>query len=76
MIVSNLRTLLDEAGMSLNQFAKLADLNYDQAWNLANMDKLAEQGKPVKMISVKVLNNACKTLDCELHDLIKYVKDK
>ncbi|MED3972276.1 transcriptional regulator [Priestia megaterium] len=76
MIKFKLREILAKESMSLNQFAKLAGIRYEAIWNMCNYEELAAQGKPVKLISVKVLDQICETLDCSLEDVVEYIPNK
>ncbi|WP_427124714.1 helix-turn-helix domain-containing protein [Priestia megaterium] len=76
MIKFKLKEILAKESMSLNQFAKLAGIRYEAIWNMCNYKELAAQGKPVKLISVKVLDQICETLDCSLEDIVEYIPNK
>jgi len=76
MIKFKLKEILAKESMSLNQFAKLAGIRYEAIWNMCNYEELAAQGKPVKLISVKVLDQICETLNCSLEDVVEYIPNK
>ena len=66
-------------------------INYDKLWKLlidkkmnrtdlheqahVSTNAIATMGKGGD-VSTKVLNKICKTLDCQIHDIIDYVPDK
>ncbi|PUA34683.1 XRE family transcriptional regulator [Paenibacillus elgii] len=75
MIVFKLVDLLDQRQMTMYQLSKKTGIRPNTLSQWVNNDKLREEDKHVKAISVEVLNLMCKALDCTPGDLLEYAPD-
>lgn len=75
MIVFKLADLLDQRQMTMYQLSKKTGIRPNTLSQWVNNDKLREEDKHVKAISVEVLNLMCKALDCTPGDLLEYAPD-
>ncbi|MCM3273939.1 helix-turn-helix domain-containing protein [Paenibacillus elgii] len=67
--------LLDQRQMTMYQLSKKTGIRPNTLSQWVNNDKLREEDKHVKAISVEVLNLMCKALDCTPGDLLEYAPD-
>ncbi|MFB0847153.1 helix-turn-helix domain-containing protein [Paenibacillus oleatilyticus] len=70
-----LADLLDQRQMTMYQLSKKTGIRPNTLSQWVNNDKLREEDKQVKAISVEVLNLMCKALDCTPGDLLEYAPD-
>ncbi|WP_308647271.1 helix-turn-helix domain-containing protein [Paenibacillus oleatilyticus] len=70
-----LAELLDQRQMTMYQLSKKTGIRPNTLSQWVNNDKLREEDKHVKAISIEVLNLMCKALDCTPGDLLKYAPD-
>lgn len=75
MIVFKLVDLLDQRQMTMYQLSKKTGIRPNTLSQWVNNDKLREEDKHVKAISVEVLDLMCKALDCTPGDLLEYAPD-
>ncbi|KEQ22188.1 Cro/Cl family transcriptional regulator [Paenibacillus tyrfis] len=75
MIVFKLADLLDQRQMTMYQLSKKTGIRPNTLSQWVNNDKLREEDKHVKAISVEVLNLICQVLDCTPGDLLEYTPD-
>lgn len=67
MIKIKLSELLGKKKMTRKTLAELVSVRPNTIGDLYN--------EKVKRIDLELINNICKELDCELTDLIEYIKD-
>ncbi|WP_258959309.1 helix-turn-helix domain-containing protein [Paenibacillus tyrfis] len=67
--------LLDQRQMTMYQLSKKTGIRPNTLSQWVNNDKLREEDKHVKAISVEVLNLICQVLDCTPGDLLEYTPD-
>ncbi|WP_237712770.1 helix-turn-helix domain-containing protein [Paenibacillus elgii] len=67
--------LLDQRQMTMYQLSKKTGIRPNTLSQWVNNDKLREEDKHVKAISVEVLDLMCKALDCTPGDLLEYAPD-
>ncbi|XOK65011.1 helix-turn-helix domain-containing protein [Paenibacillus elgii] len=70
-----LADLLDQRQMTMYQLSKKTGIRPNTLSQWVHNDKLREEDKQVKAISVEVLNLMCKALDCTPGDLLEYAPD-
>ncbi|MFB6365799.1 helix-turn-helix domain-containing protein [Paenibacillus elgii] len=70
-----LANLLDQRQMTMFQLSKKTGIRPNTLSQWANNDKLREEDKHVKAISVEVLNLMGEALDCTPGDLLEYAPD-
>ncbi|WP_268808343.1 helix-turn-helix domain-containing protein [Paenibacillus tyrfis] len=70
-----LADLLDQRQMTMYQLSKKTGIRPNTLSQWVNNDKLREEDKHVKAISVEVLNLICQVLDCTPGDLLEYTPD-
>ncbi len=75
MIVFKIADLLDQRQMTMYQLSKKTGIRPNTLSQWVNNDKLREEDKHVKAISVEVLNLICQVLDCTPGDLLEYTPD-
>lgn len=75
MIVFKLADLLDQRQMTMYQLSKKTGIRPNTLSQWVNNDKLREEDKHVKAISVEVLNLMCEALDCTPGDLLEFTPD-
>lgn len=61
--------------MTMYQLSKKTGIRPNTLSQWVNNDKLREEEKHVKAISVELLNLMCKALDCTPGDLLEYAPD-
>ncbi|WP_233455263.1 helix-turn-helix domain-containing protein [Paenibacillus elgii] len=70
-----LADLLEQRQMTMYQLSKKTGIRPNTLSQWVHHDKLREDDKHVKAISVEVLDLMCKALDCTPGDLLEYAPD-
>ncbi|MEW9700700.1 helix-turn-helix domain-containing protein [Paenibacillus sp. SI8] len=75
MIRFKLSEMLEKRGMTMYQISKQTGIRPNTLSQWVNNEKLREEDKHVKAVSIEVLNQLCEALDCVPGDLLQYLPD-
>lgn len=76
MVKLTLKEFLDEKGWTMYQLQKEASIRPATIHQWCHWEEYIEKDKPLKSLSIDVLNKICKTLNCDISDIVKYVDDE